>query len=104
MSHHNSQDAAVAASKTHKILFENDKVRVLEVTIEPGEKEPLHLHPYKSITIIKKPATIRYFDKDGNVISEVATEGVSWVEPVELHTTENISATPFQGYRIELKD
>ncbi len=103
MSEHNSQDAAVAASKTHKTLFENDKVRVLEVQIAPGEKEPLHLHPYKSITIIQEPATLKYFDKDDKLISEIVAEGVSWIEPVELHAAQNVSDTPFHGYRIEMK-
>ncbi len=103
MSEHNNRDAAIVASKTHKKLFENDKVRVLEVQIAPGEKEPLHMHPYKSITIIQKPATLRYFDKDGKLISEVVAEGVTWIEPVELHSAQNMSDTPFHGYRIELK-
>lgn len=104
MSTPNGYDAAVVASKTHKILFENDKVRVLEVTIQPGETEPLHMHPYKSITIVGSPATLKYFDKDGKVISEVEVHGTTWTEPVELHTTENVGKTPFHGYRIELKD
>jgi quercetin dioxygenase-like cupin family protein len=97
------KDAVIAASKTHKILFENDKVRVLEVKIAPGEKEPLHRHPYKTITIIEKPATLRYFDENGKLISEIKAEGVSWIEPVELHSTQNVSATPFHGFRVELK-
>lgn len=104
MSTSHSQDAAIVASKTHKILFENEKVRVLEVSIQPGEIEPLHMHPYKSITIVANPATLKYFNKDGELISEVQVHGTTWTEPVELHSTENVSKTPFHGYRIELKD
>ena len=35
-----SYDAIVTAPDNHKVVFENEKVRVLEVTIKPGEKEP----------------------------------------------------------------
>lgn len=104
MSTPNGQDAAIAASESHKILFENEKVRVLEVIIKPGQKEPLHLHPYKSITIVASPATLKYFDKEGNLISEVQVRGTTWTEPIELHSTENVGNTQFHGYRVELKD
>lgn len=96
-------DAAKIASNTHKVVFENDEVRVLEVHIEPGEKEPLHTHPYKSIAIIQEPARLKYFDKEGNELAETKAEGVTWIEPVEPHTTENIDGKPFKGFRIELK-
>ena len=96
-------DAPIAAAKTHKILFENDKVRILEVHIPAGVKEPLHEHPYKSITIIESPARLKYCDKDGKEISTVLNEGVSWIEPMGLHTAENVDSRPFKGYRVELK-
>ncbi len=103
MPENNEMDAAKVASKTHKTLFENDKVRVLEVTIQPGEKEPVHTHPYKSITIVEKPSRIKYYDEDGNVLEEVQIEGVSWLEPTGLHAAENTGSDVFKGYRIEMK-
>ena len=42
-------DAVVAAPKNHKILYEDDHVRILEVTVEPGEKENMHHHPCVSV-------------------------------------------------------
>ena len=30
----------------YKLLFENDKVRVIEEHLKPREKEPMHSHPY----------------------------------------------------------
>jgi hypothetical protein len=38
-----------AAPQNHKLLFENDKVRVLEVTVQSGVREPLHAHRYPSV-------------------------------------------------------
>jgi hypothetical protein len=37
-------DAVAAAPGNHRVLLENDRVRVLEVTVNPGEREPLHAH------------------------------------------------------------
>jgi hypothetical protein len=38
-------DAVTAAPKNHRVLWEDDQVRVLEVTVRPGEREELRHHP-----------------------------------------------------------
>ncbi len=103
MPENNEFDAAIVSPGTHKIVFENDKVRVLEVIIQPGEKEPVHTHPYKSITIVQSPSRIKYYDEGGSVIEEVDISGVSWLEPKGMHAAENVGSDEFRGYRIELK-
>ena len=35
-------DALVAASKHHRLVLENDRVRVLDTRIAPGDTGPLH--------------------------------------------------------------
>jgi hypothetical protein len=42
-------DAVTAAPKNHKVLFENDALRVLEVILEPDEEEPVHHHRWRSV-------------------------------------------------------
>ena len=37
-------DGPIAAPDQHRVLFENDRVRVLETTIRVGEITPLHTH------------------------------------------------------------
>jgi len=44
-------DALVAAPANHRLLFEDDAVRVLEVTVEPGERENLHHHRWPSLMV-----------------------------------------------------
>jgi hypothetical protein len=41
--------------KIHKVLFENDHLRLLEVTIHSGEKEPMHGHKYPSVFAYDAP-------------------------------------------------
>jgi hypothetical protein len=44
-----SLDAVKAAPESHRVLFENDKLRILEVTIEPYGFEPMHTHRFPSV-------------------------------------------------------
>jgi hypothetical protein len=46
---HDPLDAIAAAPKNHKVLYEDDHVRVLEVTVEPGEVENMHHPPCVSV-------------------------------------------------------
>lgn len=48
-------DALAAASQNHKLLFENDDVRVLEVTVPTGVREPLQRISKRRI----RPSSIR---------------------------------------------
>lgn len=50
-----SMDAPVAAPSVHKVLFENDHVLLLEVTIQPGEKEKVHGHKWPSVFAFDAP-------------------------------------------------
>jgi len=45
-------DAVAAAPKNHKVIFENDRLRVLEVTLEPEEEEPTHHHRWPSVFVL----------------------------------------------------
>jgi hypothetical protein len=42
-------EAVVAAPKNHRVLYEDAHVRLLEVTVEPGETENMHVHRYASV-------------------------------------------------------
>lgn len=64
------QDAVVSAPKNHKILLENDKVRVLEVTIAPNELEAVHHHQWPSVLYIMEAGDFIDRDGEGNVIMD----------------------------------
>ena len=56
-----TMDTLLAAPASHRVLLQNDRVRVLEVVIEPGAREPEHTHRAVSVMIIDEPARIRYY-------------------------------------------
>jgi hypothetical protein len=45
-------DAVAAAPRHHKVLFENEALRVLEVTLEPDDEEPVHHHRWPSVFVL----------------------------------------------------
>lgn len=59
-------DAVVAAPRHHRVLFENEKLRVLEVTLEHLDEEPVHHHRWPSVFV---------FDQVGGPIHDMAPDG-----------------------------
>ena len=105
----NTMDALVAAPDSHHVLFENDRVRVLDVLIEPGTREPEHTHRAPSVMLIDEPAQIRYFAGDElrfeSARAAEAAPGVRvrWMEPEGPHSVENLDERRYHATRIELK-
>lgn len=105
-----SLDAVVAAPNNHKIVLENDRVRVLEVTVQPGEKEPLHEHRWASVLYVQAKDKIRDYNADGKVIYDTENDPnpkkapyTVWMEPQKAHAIENLSEQPLRLIRVELK-
>ena len=42
-------DSVRAAPNNYRLLYEDGKMRLLEVVIRPGETTPMHGHPYSSV-------------------------------------------------------
>lgn len=105
------QDAVVSVPKNHKILFENDKVRVLEVTLAPNELEPVHHHQWPSVLYIMEAGDFIDRDADGNVIMDTRNMPEPLVFPLTMykepeapHSVENLSDTiPIRLIRVEMK-
>jgi hypothetical protein len=47
--HPDASDAVAAAPLHHKVIVENDTVRVLEATVPLHSEEPPHMHPWPSV-------------------------------------------------------
>jgi hypothetical protein len=122
-------DAVQAAPKSHKVIFENELVRVLEVTVPPpGTTEPMHHHRWPSFFISWNTGGgtphIRYHRGNGEVrdspsVEEPAHPGAwsaHWMKPEPMHAIEVVdlpkadlpksAATAPQGpplLRVEIK-
>ncbi len=104
-------DAVMAAPKNHKVLLENDNVRVLEVTLLPGEKEPLHCHKWHSVLYIEAAGDFVDHDAAGNILMETRKLPTPlkfpltmYKEPEAPHWVENLSKTiTLRLIRVEMK-
>ncbi len=94
-------DAVQAAPNSHKVVFENEFVRVLEVTVpSPGTTEPMHHHRWPSFFLDWDTGGgsphIRYHRPDGTVRDSPAVEEpvhpgswhVHWMKPEPMHSIE----------------
>jgi quercetin dioxygenase-like cupin family protein len=98
-----AQDPAVVNAKTIQVELENDRVRVLEAVIKPGEKEQLHSHPAYVIHVLTG-GRVRSHGTDGKASEwELVTGETLYRDPV-THWAENIGTTTIHLILVELKD
>lgn len=113
-------DAVEAAPGSHKVIYENALVRVLEVTVPPaGNTEPMHHHRWPSFFLEWDTGGtsphIRYRTPDG--VRDIPSHQesvhpgrwrVRWMQPEPMHAIESVER-PATGanepplLRIEIK-
>src|SRR6058998_987728 len=97
-----AQDPAVVNSKTIRVRFENDRVRVLEAILPPGVKEQVHSHPAYVIYVLEG-GRYRNYAADGKITEGTLQTGeVLYREPL-THAAENIGDKPLHMILVELK-
>lgn len=110
-------DAVIAAPQSHRVIFENSLVRVLEVTIPPaGTSEPMHYHKWPGFFLDwdagGKTNHLRYHRQDGSTrdIPSVDTPAqpghwtVKWHEPEPMHAIETVEkVNDGKDLRVEIK-
>jgi hypothetical protein len=104
-------DAVKAAPENHKVIFENEHVRVLEVTIAPHSKEPIHVHCWPGTLYIQQAGDAIDRDANGKVLFDSRqlkvkprVPFVEWSPGDPPHSVENLDDLPLKLIRIENKD
>ncbi len=95
-------DIVKISPNIHRVIFENGQIRVLKVTVKPGDTVPMHKNP-ENINYILKSGTLRLSSPDGSAVTVDLTEGQVLPAPVGSHAVENIGGTEVQTICIELK-
>jgi len=97
-----AQDPAVVNAKTIQVKLDNDRVRVLEAALKPGEKEQLHSHPAYVVYVVAG-GKVRNHLADGKTSeTEFKTGDVVYRDPL-THWAENIGTTTVRFILVELK-
>jgi quercetin dioxygenase-like cupin family protein len=98
-----AQDLAKTAPKQTKTTLDNDRVRVIEITLKPGEKTGMHSHPAHILYMITGGKLKTSFSDGKSTETEFKPGATKWVEPV-THDNENIGTTEIKAIVVELKD
>ena len=104
-------DELVAAPQNLKVgtsrLFENDRVRVWEVRLAPGERTPFHAHTIRYFWTCVDAGVGRQRYADGTMKTlRYGTGGTMYSEHSSgspmLHDLENVGETPLRFVTVEL--
>jgi quercetin dioxygenase-like cupin family protein len=87
----------------YTVLFENEHVRVVEYTLEPGDRDGTHTHPPK-LSYVLSGGTLRITPEVGGAfLSEGETGATHWSEHVGRHWVENVGDTTVRILLVEVK-
>jgi quercetin dioxygenase-like cupin family protein len=103
-------DAMLAAPDHHEILLENDKVRVLDTRLKPGERTPIHTHASSAALYVLSWSDFLRRDANGNIIVDSrswdrrpANGEALWLPPLPPHSVENVGTEELRLIAVELK-
>jgi len=104
-------DAMIAAPGFHTVLFENDRVRVLDGRVPPGATVPVHTHRWGGVLYILATSDFVRRDPDGKVLADTRASkstpilgAAVWGAPLTPHSLENVGSQEFRTLTVEMKD
>jgi|GEM_PF-6042661 len=110
-------DALTAAASFHRLIFEDEKIRVTELVIPPGQETPPHAHPLRSTSWVTRGTPIVRTHYSGDKLQKLKISTIDTLTlradqinkaiPEEagiLHKLKNVGAEEFREYRIEYKE
>ncbi len=103
-------DGPIAAPDHHRVVFENDRVRVVETVIRAGDTTPLHTHLVPHLLIFTSGSQFVRRDAEGAVMFDTrlqdpdfAIPAHSWNDGTGPHTLENLGPDDILATATELK-
>ncbi len=97
-----AQDPVVSDVDKYKVIFENDKVRVLDYKDQPGEKTHEHSHP-AFVLYALVPFKRKLMLPGGKVIMREFKAGDVLYSDAQTHIGENVGETPTHVIMVEMK-
>ncbi len=103
-------DALAAAPEHHRLLLENEHVRVLETLIPAGETTAIHTHRWANVQYVVSGTDFVRRDDKGTVLVDSRADGTSprpgavhWSGPLPPHLIENVGDADLTVIMVELK-
>lgn len=96
-------DVLKTSPANFKLLLENEHVRVLEYSLNPGEKDTPHTHPAKTSYVVSGGKIKVYLENGETIIVDEVAGTASWMGYVGKHYVENIGNTTIKIVLMEVK-
>ena len=96
------KDPVASNPRLYRVVFENERVRVLEYTDTPGDRTAEHHHP-DSVMITLSSFRRRLSGHGDNVDVEIPAGTARWL-PAQDHSGTNIGDTATHTMFVELKE
>jgi beta-alanine degradation protein BauB len=97
-----SLDPVVSNPEHYRVVFENERVRVLEYSDVPGDRTTEHAHP-DSVMVTLSSFRRRLHAGPASRDVELTTGTPMWL-PAQRHSGENIGASGTHALFVELED
>jgi quercetin dioxygenase-like cupin family protein len=96
------EDTAQVTPDVFEVLFENDRVRLLEVIMQPGQKTAVHSHPARLVYALSAGKYVSTASSGETADFELSPGGVFWMDATE-HATSNAGSSAIRALVIEPK-
>jgi hypothetical protein len=102
-------DALVAAPEHHKLVLDNDRVRVLDTRIPAGDVVPVHTHRWPAVYYTISGGDFVRYDAEGKVLLDTRIQPnptgqpARFIECLPPHSVENVGASEIHLISVELK-
>ena len=102
-------DAMTTAPEHHEVLFENDRVRILDTRLPPGQRTPLHAHEWPAALYVLGWSDFVRRGEDGTVLADSRDRPAPelgsglWIDPLPPHSVENVGSADLHIVAVEVK-
>lgn len=98
-----AQDPIATGPNIYKMVFENERVRLLEVTFQPGDSIGIHSHPDHAVYTLM-PGSLAIYEVGGKPMEITMKAGDAAFLPAQAHSAKNIGKTAMKVLVVELKE
>jgi quercetin dioxygenase-like cupin family protein len=97
-----SDDAVTVAPHVHKTLFKTERVRVLDVTVKPGDVAKMHSHP-ENIVVVLEGGKLEFTGENGIKKEAVLGKDAVLHNQAGRHAVANKGPDTIRVIQIELQ-
>jgi hypothetical protein len=104
-----SLDALIAAPNHHKLVLDNERVRVLDTHIPAGDLVPVHTHRWPAVYYTITGGDFVRYDVEGNVLFDSRQhpahtgQPARFIESLPPHSVENVGPREIHLISVEMK-